>query len=295
MEVCQLYEILARQDLKPNVHLFKIAAPAVARKARPGQFIILMVTEEGERVPLTIADFDRDAGTVSVVFMQLGKSTRQLAQLAVGDRLYACAGPLGIPTRIERYGTVVCVGGGFGVATLAPVAKAMRAAGNKVITVMGFRTRDLMFWEDQLRAVSDELLIVTDDGSYGSKGVVTEPIKQLLTSGERVDLVVAIGPAIMMKFVAKATEPFGVKTIASLNPIMIDGTGLCGGCRVSVSGQTRFACVDGPDVDAHLVDWDELMARQRTYLDEEKLAAERWQHEDCRLTNVKVAGPVLGG
>jgi len=292
---CQLYEILARQDLKPNVHLFQIAAPAVARKARAGQFVIVMVDEEGERVPLTIADFQPSAGTVSFVFMQVGKTTQQLARLGAGDRLYAFVGPLGIPTHIERYGTVVCVGGGFGVATLVPIASAMREAGNKVISVMGFRTRDLLFWEDELRAVSDELIITTDDGSYGRKGVVTEPIKHLLMESAPVDLVVAIGPAIMMKFVAKTTEPFGVQTIASLNPIMIDGTGLCGGCRVTVGGQTKFACVDGPDVDAHLVDWDELMARQRTYLAEEKLAVEQWQHDDCRLTRVKAPSRVVGG
>jgi ferredoxin--NADP+ reductase len=287
-----VYEILARQDLKPNVHLFKIAAPAVARKAKAGQFVIVMVDERGERVPLTIAGYDRDEGSVSFVFMEVGKSTRQMAQLGVGDRLYAFVGPLGIPTHIERYGTVLCVGGGFGVATLRPIVQAMREAGNKVITVMGFRSRDLMFWEEELRSASDELIITTDDGSYGRKGVVTEPIKELLSGAEKVDLVVAIGPAIMMKFVSKATEPFGVKTIVSLNPIMIDGTGLCGGCRVTVGGETKFACVDGPDVDGHLVDWDELMSRQRIYLDEEKLAGESWEH-DCRLRNVKVSSSAV--
>ncbi len=286
-----MYDILAREDLKPNVHLFKIAAPAVARKARAGQFVIVMVDEHGERVPLTIADFDREAGTVSFVFMEVGKSSRALAKLGVGDQLFAFVGPLGVPTHVERYGTVVCVGGGFGVATLKPIVMAMREAGNKVITVMGFRTRDLMFWEDELRAVSNELIVVTDDGSCGRKGVVTEPVKDLLSSPEKPDLVVAIGPAIMMKFVSKCTEPFGVKTLASLNPIMIDGTGLCGGCRVTVGGQTKFACVDGPDVDAHLVDWDGLMARQRTYVEEEKVALERWQEHDCRLTKMPVAKP----
>ena len=290
-----MYKIAYREDLVPNIHLFKVLAPAVARKAREGQFVMLMIDEKGERIPLTIAGYDREEGTVTVIFMELGKTTRKLATLRAGDNIYSFLGPLGVPTHIEKFGTVACVGGGFGVATTAPIARAMKAAGNTVISIMGFRNRDLMFWEDELRKVSDELYITTDDGSYGRKGVVTEPIKHLLMESAPVDLVVAIGPAIMMKFVAKTTEPFGVQTIASLNPIMIDGTGLCGGCRVTVGGQTKFACVDGPDVDAHLVDWDELMARQRTYLAEEKLAVEQWQHDDCRLTRVKAPSRVVGG
>jgi len=277
-----MYEILDRKDLKPNIHLFVINAPAVARKAQAGQFVILRIDELGERIPLTIADYDRQKGTVTVIFMEVGKTSRQLATLQVGDHLATFAGPLGLPTEIHKYGTVVCVGGGFGNATIYPIARAMREAGNHVITIMGFRTKDLVFWEDEMRSVSDELIMTTDDGSYGGKGVVTVPLKELLDSGRRIDLVMAIGPAIMMKFVAKTTEPYKVKTIASVNPIMVDGTGLCGACRISVGGVTKFACVDGPDFDAHQVDWDELLARQRQYLEEEKLALERWMCQSCK-------------
>jgi len=255
----------------------RIAAPAVARKAQAGQFVIIRVDERGERIPLTIADWDRDEGSVTIVFMEAGKTTRQLATLKAGDSLATFAGPLGLPTEVERFGTVVCVAGGFAVATIVPIARALREKGNKVISIMGARSKDLLFWEDRLGNVSDQLIVTTDDGSYGRKGVVTEPLKELLESGQRIDRVIAIGPSIMMKFCAKTTQPFGVKTIVSLNPIMVDGTGMCGCCRVSVAGVTKFACVDGPDFDGHEVDWDLLFARQRTYLDQEKQSLELWE------------------
>ncbi len=277
-----MYQIIAREDLTPDIHLFEIAAPEVARKAQAGQFIVIRVDEKGERIPLTIADWNREKGTVTVVFMEVGKTTRKLATVKAGESVASFAGPLGLPTHIEKFGTVVCVAGGFAIATIVPIARAMRAAGNKVISIMGFRNRDLVFWEDRLRSVSDELIVTTDDGSYGRKGVVTIPLKELLEGDEKIDRVVAIGPTVMMKFSSLTTGPFGVKTIVSLNPIMVDGTGMCGVCRVSIGGVTKFTCVDGPDFDGHQVDWDELMARQRIYLDEEKRSLELWQQSRSR-------------
>jgi len=272
-----MYQILAREDLTPEIHLLEIAAPEVARKAQAGQFIVIRVDEKGERIPLTIADWNREKGTVSVVFMEVGKTTRKLATVKAGESIATFTGPLGLPTHIEEFGTVVCVAGGFAIATIVPIARAMRAAGNKVISIMGFRNKDLVFWEDRLRNVSDELIVTTDDGSYGRKGMVTVPLKELLEGDEKLDRVVAIGPTVMMKFSSLTTQPFGVKTIVSLNPIMVDGTGMCGVCRVSIGGVTKFTCVDGPDFDGHQVDWDELMARQRIYLEEEKRSLELWQ------------------
>jgi len=272
-----MYRILEKQDLTPVIHLWKIEAPRVARKAQAGQFIILHHGDEGERIPLTIADWDRDAGTVTVVFMEVGASTERFARLNAGDVIDDFVGPLGKPTEIENYGTVVCVAGGFAIATIVPIARAMKAAGNKVISIMGFRTKDLVFWEDRLGEFSDELIVTTDDGTYGRKGLVTEPLKELLEKRE-VNRVIAIGPTVMMKFSSLTSKPFGVHTIVSLNPIMVDGTGMCGACRVEVGGETRLACVDGPDFDGHQVDWDLLMSRQRAYLEEEKTSVERLHH-----------------
>ena len=261
----------------PNIHLFKMAAPEVAKKARPGQFVVIRIDEKGERIPLTVADWDEKEGSVTVVCMEVGTTTRRLATLGTGEAIADFAGPLGVPTHIEKLGTVVCVAGGFAVAVVMPIARAMRQMGNNVISILGARNKDLIFWEEELRRVSDELIVTTDDGSYARKGMVTEPLKELLDGNGKVDRVIAIGPSIMMKFCAKTTEPFGVRTIVSLNPIMVDGTGMCGCCRVSVGGVTKFACVDGPDFDGHQVDWDLLFARQRTYLDEEKWSLEQWQ------------------
>lgn len=271
-----MYKIIAREDLTPDIHLFKIAAPAVAKKVRAGQFVIVRIDEKGERIPLTIADYDSIEGSVTIVFMEVGKTTCQLATLEVGDFIANFAGPLGLPTEIENYGTVVCVAGGFAVAPVFAISKAMKQAGNKVISIVGARTKSLLFWEDRMRSVSDKLILTTDDGSYGRKGLVTEPLKKLLQNS-KVDRVIAIGPTVMMKFCSLTTKPFGVKTIVSLNPIMVDGTGMCGCCRVSVGGETKFACVDGPDFDGHQVDWDLLLSRQSAYLDEEKRALELWQ------------------
>ena len=274
-----MYEILLRQDLVPNIHLFKIAAPNVARKAQAGQFVVIRVDEKGERIPLTIADWDREEGSITIVFMEVGTTTHRLALLKAGDYIADFIGPLGLPTHIEKFGTVICVAGGFAVATIMPIARAMRTEGNRVISIMGARNKDLIFWEDELRSVSDQLIVTTDDGSYARKGLVTEPLKDLLEGDEKINRVVAIGPSIMMKFCAQTTQPFGIKTIVSLNPIMVDGTGMCGCCRVSVGGVTKFACVDGPDFDGHQVDWDLLFARQRIYLEEEKRSFEQWQSQ----------------
>jgi len=274
-----MYKILLRQDLVPNIHLFKVAAPVVAKKAQPGQFVVIRIDEKGERIPLTIADWDEEEGSVTIVFMEVGTTTHRLALLEAGDFITDFIGPLGLPTHIEKFGTVVCVAGGFAVATIMPIARAMKEKGNKVISIMGARNKDLIFWEDELRSVSDQLIVTTDDGSYARQGLVTEPLKELLEGNERIDRVIAIGPSIMMKFCAQTTEPFGVKTIVSLNPIMVDGTGMCGCCRVSVGGMTKFACVDGPDFDGHQVNWDLLFARQRIYLDEEKRSLEQWQSQ----------------
>ena len=272
-----MYKILLRQDLVPNTHLFKVEAPEVARKARPGQFIVIRIDEKGERIPLTVAGWDAEEGSVTVVYQEVGTTTRRLAKMGTGDSIVDFVGPLGVPTHIDKVGTVVCVAGGFAVAVVTPIARALKEAGNRVISILGARNHDLIFWEEELRAASDELIVTTDDGSYGRKALVTEPLKELLEGDENVKRVIAIGPSIMMKFCTKTTEPFGVDTVVSLNPIMVDGTGMCGCCRVSVDGQTKFVCVDGLDFDGHKVDWDLLFARQKTYLDEEKESLEKWQ------------------
>ncbi|APV43449.1 ferredoxin--NADP+ reductase [Dehalogenimonas formicexedens] len=269
-----MYSIISTEELVPRVRVYRISAPRIAKKAAAGQFVILRVDDNGERIPLTIADWDVVEGSVSVVFMEVGTTTTKLSRLKAGDTISDIVGPLGNATEIDNFGTVCLMAGGFATATIMPIARAMKAAGNRVITIVGARNKDLLFWRERLSAVSDELIITTDDGSAGRKGVVTEPIKEMLERGERIDRVIAIGPSIMMKFSALTTKPFGIKTIVSMNPIMIDGTGMCGCCRVSVAGQTRFACVDGPEFDAHAIDWDNFMARQRSYIEEEKRSLE---------------------
>ena len=271
-----MYRILFREDLTPDIHLFKVEAPQIARKAQPGQFVIVRSEGRGERIPLTMADWDEKEGSVTIVFMEVGTTTRKLSLLNTGDGILDFVGPLGRPTEIGRFGTVVCVAGGVGVAPMFPVARALKARGNRIISILGARSQELLFWEDYLRRVSHELTVTTDDGSYGRKGVVTEPLKELLETVE-VNRVLAIGPAIMMKFCSLTTKPFNVKTVVSLNPIMVDGTGMCGCCRVLVGGETKLACVDGPDFDGHEVDWDLLMNRQHSYLDEEKESLELWE------------------
>ncbi len=271
-----MYKILAKEDLTPSIHLFKIDAPAVAKKAQAGQFVVVMVDNKAERIPLTLADWDAQEGTVTIVFMEVGTSTYRMNMLQAGDSIANFVGPLGVPTHVDNYGTVVCVAGGVGTAPVYPIARALKAKGNKVIAIQGARCKDLIFWEDKLRSVSDSLIVTTDDGTYGRKGVVTEPLKEILQS-EKVARVIAVGPSVMMKFCSKTTEPFKVPTFVSLNSIMVDGTGMCGCCRVAVGGVTKFTCVDGPDFDGHQVDWDLLTARQRTYLDEEKHS-----YDECR-------------
>ena len=264
-----MYKILDREDYSDDVYMQVIEAPAIAAACQPGQFVILRIDEEGERIPLTIADFDREAGTITIVVQAIGKSTRQLQKLGKGDALANFIGPLGIPSQIEKVGTVICAGGGIGVAPIYPIARALKEAGNKIISIVAPRNQSLLLWEDRMREISDEIIVTTDDGSRGRHCLVTEPLKELCEAGG-VDLVYAIGPGIMMKFCAKTTQAYGVKTLVSLNSIMVDGTGMCGACRCSVGGETKFVCVDGPEFDGHQVDFDLLLARQRQYLPQEK-------------------------
>ena len=265
-----MYRILKKQELSPGILEYDIEAPRVAKKALPGQFIVLRVNEEGERVPLTIADFDREEGIVTILFQVVGASTELLASLQEGDSILDFVGPLGQPSELSNHmGTVVFVGGGIGVAPVYPIARAAHELGNKVISILGAKTKDILIFEDRMKAISDEVLITTDDGSYGIKGFVTNAIEELIKRGEKIDQVTAIGPGVMMKSVAEATRPYAIKTIVSLNPIMVDGTGMCGGCRVQVGEEMKFACVDGPEFDGHLVDFQGLMARGRMYRTQE--------------------------
>lgn len=275
-------KIVQRKQLGPNVVLIEVEALLIAKKQKPGQFVVLRVHQDGERIPLTITESDLEKGTITMIFQEAGKTTKQLGQLNVGDSLTDLVGPLGVPTDIRYFGTVVVIGGGAATAVAYPEARELKKTGNKVITIIGARTKDLVILENQMKACSDELYVTTDDGSKGHRGVVTDVLKQLIEKGVKIDLVVTIGPAIMMKVVAEVTRPYKIKTIASLNPIMLDATGMCGVCRVSIGGETKFACIDGPEFDAHLVDFDLLIARQRMYLDKEKTALEKWEKE-CRI------------
>jgi len=261
---------------QPDVFYFKIAAPLISQKARPGQFVIVRLHDRGERIPLSLADIDPAGGTISLIVMAVGKTTNEMVQLNQGDDILDLCGPLGQPTHIEKVGRVVIVGGGFGVAPLYPIARAYKAAGNEVAVIMGARSADLLVYEDEMRTVADEVIVTTDDGSKGTKGLVTDALVRELTC-RPAGLVVSVGPAIMMRFVAEATRPFGVRTVVSLNPIMVDGTGMCGGCRVTVGGKTMFACVDGPEFDGHQVDWVALMNRQKSYIAEERESFEAWK------------------
>jgi ferredoxin--NADP+ reductase len=270
-------KILEKKLLRaPDVFYFKVAAPLISKKAQPGQFVILRLNAQGERIPISLADINPVDGTISLIVMAVGKTTMEMAAMKAGDDILDLCGPLGNATHIEKVGKVIVVGGGFGVAPLYPIARAMKAAGNEVVCVMGARSKDLLIYEKEMEEVCDRVLISTDDGSKGMKGVVTQALKQELEKGGT-GLVVTVGPAIMMKFVAEATKPFGVKTMVSLNPIMVDGTGMCGGCRVTVGGKTLFACTDGPEFDGHQVDWDILMTRQKTYTSEQKESFETWK------------------
>ena len=278
-----MYEIVAREDLSDVTYLLEVHHPLLAQAARPGQFVIVLSHELGERIPLTIADFDREKGTITLVVQAVGKTTKEIQRhCREGTKLYAVVGPMGLPTHISDAAKVVCVGGGLGVAPVFPQLRAYKEKGAYVIGVIGFRNKDLIFWKDKFEKHCDELIICTDDGSAGMKGLVTDGIKVAMEKHPDIDELIAIGPPIMMKFCAETTREKGIKTMVSLNPIMVDGTGMCGGCRVSVGGKMKFACVDGPDFDGHEVDFDELMSRLGRFQEDEKLALEKWS-EECRL------------
>ncbi len=277
------FEIVAREDFSDVTYLLEIKHPLLAKAAKPGQFVIVMSHPEGERIPLTIADFDRAEGTITLVIQAVGKTTKEMQQTCrVGTSLYAVVGPMGVPSPLPAVKKVLCVGGGLGVAPTFPQARGFQEGGAYVIGVIGFRTKDLIFWDDKFRSVCDELIVCTDDGSAGLKGTVTEGIKAAVAKHPDIDECVAIGPPIMMKGCAEATRPHKIKTMVSLNPLMVDGTGMCGGCRVKIGDQVKFACVDGPDFDGHKVDFDDLMARLKRFSAEERLALEHW-NDTCRL------------
>ena len=279
------FEIVAREDFSDVTYLLEVRHPLMAKAAKPGQFVIVMLHEHGERIPLTIADFDCQKGTITLVIQAVGKTTREMQQVCqLGTSLYALVGPMGIPSPVSHAKKVICVGGGLGVAPIYPQARAFKESGAYVIGVVGFRNKDLLFWDDKFRAVCDEFIICTDDGSAGIKGLVTTGILQAIEKHPDIDEVVAIGPPIMMKGCADTTRPYKIKTMVSLNPVMVDGTGMCGGCRVKIGDQVKFACVDGPDFDGHQVDFDDLMMRLRRYTKEERMALDHWEKEKgCRL------------
>lgn len=270
-------EILENKVIAERVNEYLIHAPKIAQRRQAGQFVIIRINEQGERIPLTIADADPARGTITLVVQAVGKTTGQMSELKPGDSLLDVVGPLGMPTHIERYGLAVVIGGGIGIAPAHPIAQALKRAGNTVVSILGARSRDLLIMEDRMRRASDEVLICTDDGTCGQKGLVTHVLEGMITAGRKPDFVFAVGPVIMMKFVSKLTQQHGIPTMVSLNPVMVDGTGMCGGCRVSVGGKTVFACVDGPDFDGHQVDFDELMKRQAFYKEQERLAEERYR------------------
>lgn len=272
-------KILEKQDLSENVVKMVVEAPGIAKKRKAGQFMILKIDEKGERIPLTIVDSDGEAGTVTIIFQIVGKTTAMLANLKPGEKIADVQGPLGNPTEIENFGTAVCVGGGVGVGVVYPIAVALKKAGNKVISIIGARTKDLLILEEETRRVSDRLIVTTDDGSYGFHGFVSQALQNVIDEGEKIDHVFAIGPVPMMKVVCNVTRPYNIKTVVSLNSIMVDATGMCGACRVSVGGQTKFTCVDGPEFDGHAVDFDLLTSRLRMYASHEKEAFDQYRCE----------------
>lgn len=281
-----MYEIKLTKELAENVKDFYVEAPVIARKRKAGQFVLVRINENGERIPLTIVDSDPAAGTIRLIFQEVGKTTAEMGLMKAGDSLIDVVGPLGRATHIQNYGTVVCVGGGIGVAPVFPIAKAMKEAGNTVISIIGARNKDLLILEKEMAEVSDKLLVTTDDGSYGRHGFVTDAIQSLVDEGVKIDHCVAIGPVVMMRAVSNLTKQYEIETQVSLNSIMIDGTGMCGGCRVSVGGKTKFVCVDGPEFDGHLVDFGELIMRQSAYVELEKDSLARFNHK-CRLEGAK--------
>jgi ferredoxin--NADP+ reductase len=275
-----VYKIVKKQILSDIVKLVEVEAPHVARKGQAGQFVIVRVGEFSERIPLTIADYNRETGTITLIFQEVGKSTMEMGTLEEGDAFANVMGPLGHPTEIENFGTVICMGGGVGIAPIFPIARALKEAGNKVISIIAARTKELLIWEERMRSVSDELIICTDDGSYGRKGLITEPLKEILDNQPgQIAHIWAIGPAIMMKFVTLATKPYNVPTTVSLNTVMVDGTGMCGGCRVLLDDGPQFVCVDGPEFDGHKVNWDVLLSRMQYYRQDEQAAVENFKRE----------------
>jgi NAD(P)H-flavin reductase len=278
-----MHRIISHKLLAPATHDMVVEAPLIARKRKAGQFIIVRMREMSERIPLTIAGADADAGTIRLIYQELGKSTMEMGQMKGGESLLDVVGPLGQPTHIENFGTVVCMGGGIGTGEILPVAQACRQAGNKVISIVGARNKELLIVLDEMRQTSDELLISTDDGSFGYHGFVTGLLQQVVERGDKVDRVFAVGPVPMMRAVCNMTKKYSIPTEVSLNPIMVDGTGMCGACRVTVGGKTRFVCVDGPDFDGHQVDFDELTKRQQAYRVFEQEAVERWKKHQCQL------------
>ena len=272
-----MYEIVRKEVLAEDSDLFEIHAPEIAKKAKAGQFVIIRINETGERIPLTLADFDAKKGTITLVALRVGKTTHLLSTLKAEDEILDVVGPLGNPTEIDNYGRVICVGGGLGIATIITICKKLKDAGNYVIGIIGARTKNLIIFEDKLRGICNELHISTDDGSYGHHGFVTDILKKLLDEDNPINAIWAIGPAIMMKFVCKTTESYKIKTIVSLNPIMVDGTGMCGACRVEVDNKTKFTCVHGPEFDGHKVNWDLLLSRQQMYLNSEKLSLDEFK------------------
>lgn len=272
-----MYKIVRREVLAEDSDLFEIYVPEIAKKAKAGQFVIIKINETGERIPLTLADFDAKKGTITLVALRVGKTTHLLSILKAEDEILDVVGPLGNPTEIDNYGRVICVGGGLGIATIITICKALKDAGNYVTGIIGARTKNLIIFEDKLRGICNELYVSTDDGSYGHHGFVTDILKKLLDEDNPIDAIWAIGPAIMMKFVCKTTESYKIKTIVSLNPIMVDGTGMCGACRVEVDDKTKFTCVHGPEFDGHKVNWDLLLSRQQMYLNSEKLSLDEFK------------------
>ncbi|MFA6309429.1 MAG: sulfide/dihydroorotate dehydrogenase-like FAD/NAD-binding protein [Clostridia bacterium] len=281
-----MFKIIKKEVLNPTVVLMEVEAPYIAKKAEPGQFIIFRINEDGERIPLTIADFDREKGTITIIFQIVGKSTKMLGEMNEGDCILDFVGPLGVASHLDGYKKVAVIGGGLGTAIAYPQAKKLHRLGAEVDSVVGFRNKDLIILEEQMKAASSRLFIATDDGSNGNKGFVTDVLKKLIDEGNKYDLVIAIGPLIMMKAVCDLTKQYGIKTMISMNPVMIDGTGMCGGCRLTVGGKTKFACVDGPDFDGHEVDFDEAMRRQTMYKTEEN---DMLAKHSCRLAGAKDA------
>ena len=275
-----MYKITKKVELSHAVYLFEILAPKIAKKHKAGQFVILRMNETGERIPLTIMESDAKAGTIAIIIQEVGKSTQILGNMEEGDSILDVVGPLGMPTHIENFGTAVCIGGGIGIAPVVPIAKALKEAGNKVLSVIGARNKQLLILEDKMREASTELFITTDDGSYGHHGFVTQILQKFIDDGIKVDFVLGVGPVPMMRAVSEVSRPYDISTQVSLNPIMVDGTGMCGACRITVGGEIKFVCVDGPEFDAHKVDFEELIMRNRSYLKEEKTAVEEFTYHE---------------